>query len=345
MPSLINSDLAAVSTGSGLYLYYQNDKSLHETYSADGKSWTASSTTVSDDLSDEGSPITAYYVKYDGSMDKKETIHVVYIDHQHTLREKAKVLSDGGEAQWVEIDVPDSLKKAPIETSTLASGVANDDTTYYSFQWVFFVESPPEEDIRVAGIIRNSKNGWVWEHAADLIEEPAAALPGTALANYVTTATSRVFLQDHKENLVQYNGGYGSWTSMLSSNPITYYLVSHESLTYTYTNLDKETIVSSDGVLISTPIAAASSNETEHPHVFYISRPTDSNTAAIQDYQGGTSTRIGGSYAPGSRLGAATLGCDTVYLFHKDTSSPLAISSEVFDGGSWKSNGTVVRSS
>ncbi|OTA97945.1 hypothetical protein M434DRAFT_26343 [Hypoxylon sp. CO27-5] len=320
MPSLINSDLAAVSTGSGLYLYYQNDRSLHETYSADGKSWTASSTIVSDDLSDEGSPITAYYVKYDGSMDKKETIHVVYIDHQHTLREKAKVLSDGGEAQWVEIDVPDSLKKAPIETSTLASGVANDDTTYYSFQWVFFVESPPEEDIRVAGIIRNSKNGWVWEHAADLIEEPAAALPGTALANYVTTATSRVFLQDHEENLVQYNGGYGSWTN-------------------------KETIISSNGVLLSTPIAAASSNETEHPHVFYISRATDSNTAAIQDYQGSTSTRVSGSYAPGSRLGAATLGCDTVYLFHKDTSSPLAISSAVFDGGSWKSNGTVVGSS
>ncbi|KAI0148147.1 hypothetical protein F4776DRAFT_660320 [Hypoxylon sp. NC0597] len=320
MPSLINSDLAAVSTSSGLYLYYQDGQSIYETSSTDGKVWAASSTTVSDDLSSNGSPITAYHVKYDGSIDKKETIHVVYLDRQGTLREKARVvLSDGGEAQWNEIEVPDSIKNAPIETSTLASGVGFDDTTYYSSQWVFFVEAPSSGGIRVAAIIRNSENGWVWEHATDLLEDPAIALPGTALANYVTTATAQLFLQDHDENLVQYNGGYGSWSS-------------------------REIVVSSDGVLLSTPIAASSSNATEYPHVFYVSRATNSQVAAVQDYQGGTTTQIVGSYAPGSRIGAVTLGCD-VYLFLKEDTDPLAISSMVYSGGSWKSNGTVVRSS
>ncbi|KAI1142790.1 hypothetical protein F5Y05DRAFT_366187 [Hypoxylon sp. FL0543] len=321
MAPLINSDLAAVSTGSTLYLYYQDGQSIRETSSQDGKSWTASSTTVSDELSPDGSPFTAYHVKYDGSLDSKETIHVLYRDSRGSLRETAKVLSEGAEAQWTEIDVPDDIQNAPIETSTLASDVSHDDTTYGSFQWVFFVEAPSSGPIRVAAIIRNKDNGWVWEHAKDLLEDPATALPGTSLATTVTISTAHLFFQDHDENIVQYNGGYGSWNN-------------------------KETVVKGDGVLPNTPIAVATSNAAESPHVFYVTRPSDSQLSSIQDYQGGTTTQVtAGTYEPGSNIGAVTLGCETYLFLRGPASDPLSIVSLVLEGGSWEDNGTVVPSS
>ncbi|KAI1412616.1 hypothetical protein F5Y13DRAFT_44805 [Hypoxylon sp. FL1857] len=317
MSSLITSDLVPVWTGSKLYLYYQDGQSLHETSSEDGKSWTASSTTISDELSSAGSPITAYHVKYDGSLDSKETIHVLYRDRNGSLRETAKVLSDGADGQWNEIPVPSDLVNASVPTSTLASAVSHDDRTYNSYQWAFFVESPPT---RVAAIIRNQDTNWEWTHAKDLIENPAEALPGTALAVTVTISTAHLVFQDHEENIVRYNGGYDSWS-------------------------DKETIVEGAKVLRSTPIAIATSSTAESPHIFYVS-----NDSKIQHYQGGDNTTEvvtpSGSvtYEPGSHLGAVTAGCDTYLFLRGPAADPLSIISLVLQGDSWANNGPVVSS-
>lgn len=79
MPSLLTSDLAAVSAGSHLYLYYQNGHELRETQSTDGKAWTANSTAIAADLDENGSAITAYFVKYDGGYGGKSTARFVPI--------------------------------------------------------------------------------------------------------------------------------------------------------------------------------------------------------------------------------------------------------------------------
>lgn len=75
MPSLGGTDLAAVSTGSKLYLYYQNGNNIYETSSdKDGSNWTASSATVGSNAKGEGSPLTAYYVAHDGVFGGKSTV-------------------------------------------------------------------------------------------------------------------------------------------------------------------------------------------------------------------------------------------------------------------------------
>jgi len=75
MPSLSGTDLAVVSTGSILYLYYQNGTDIHETFSdEDGAHWTASSTIVGSNAKVDGSPLTAYYLKNDGVLGGKSTV-------------------------------------------------------------------------------------------------------------------------------------------------------------------------------------------------------------------------------------------------------------------------------
>jgi len=74
MPSIQTTDLAAVSTESKLYIYYQDNTNILEASSENGSSWTVSSTVVGDGCKNEGSAITAYYVKCDGSYSGKSTV-------------------------------------------------------------------------------------------------------------------------------------------------------------------------------------------------------------------------------------------------------------------------------
>ena len=75
MGALTTSDYAATSDGTKIYLYYQNDSNqIREVTSSDGSKWSESNAVVAENLNGGGSPITAYYVAYDGTANKKSTV-------------------------------------------------------------------------------------------------------------------------------------------------------------------------------------------------------------------------------------------------------------------------------
>lgn len=62
-------------------------------------------------------------------------IHVIYIDASGYLHELVKTPTDN--TKWEERELSDDIKKAPIQTSRLASGVCHD-TSSGAHQWIFF---------------------------------------------------------------------------------------------------------------------------------------------------------------------------------------------------------------
>ncbi|KAF7155586.1 hypothetical protein CNMCM5623_008128 [Aspergillus felis] len=310
MPSLQSTDLAAVSTGSKLYLYYQNDSSIHEAHSDDGSSWTTSSTIVGEDCNPNGSAITAYHMKNDGSFGKKETIHVFYMDHNGRLREQVKVLSEGD--TWKQNDLPDDIKKEPIPTSRLSSGICHDNSNG-AHQWVYFEKLNTDSGkVEVAEIRNGKESSYKWVYRKILPQNPAEALPGTSLAANLTDPRTNLFFQDHEGNLVQYSGGYEQWNN-------------------------KIVMLKKEQVQISTPLTTCDSSKPDKPHVFYVSKVTP---PAVEDFVDGESTQVA-RYVPGTRLGAATLKNKT-FLFFKPLTHPVEIWTHVYDGSSWGIGSKVV---
>lgn len=86
MPAVVTSDFAAISDGSTIYVYYQNNANeLREVTSPDGSKWTETPSAVADKLNAGGSPITAYYVKYDGTAGGKSSVwHTTREFHKYT---------------------------------------------------------------------------------------------------------------------------------------------------------------------------------------------------------------------------------------------------------------------
>lgn len=77
MASLTNTDLAAVSTDTGIHLYYQKGAQILEAQTANGSVWTTSTAVVGDKAQDGGSPIAAYYVTHDGTSNKANPVPAV----------------------------------------------------------------------------------------------------------------------------------------------------------------------------------------------------------------------------------------------------------------------------
>lgn len=80
MGAIVTSDFAAISDGSTIYVYYQSDANeLREVTSSDGSKWTETSSAVAGKLNAGGSPITAYFVKNDGTAGGKSSVkHLIH---------------------------------------------------------------------------------------------------------------------------------------------------------------------------------------------------------------------------------------------------------------------------
>ena len=74
MPSLLTSELAAVSTGFEFYLFYQDGTNILQAHSADNNSWTTDSTAIAEDGLYSGSALTAYFVASDANFDRGPTV-------------------------------------------------------------------------------------------------------------------------------------------------------------------------------------------------------------------------------------------------------------------------------
>ena len=74
MSSLVNTDLAAASTGSNSHLFYQQNSKIIHTQSGGGNTWTVETTPVGEDAKSSGAAITAYYVEKDANFSKKPTV-------------------------------------------------------------------------------------------------------------------------------------------------------------------------------------------------------------------------------------------------------------------------------
>jgi len=295
MAPAISADLAAVTVGSKLYLYYQEGTNIYEVTSEDGVKWTKGSSVVGDDCQDAGSPITAYYVTSDGPFDNKATIHVLYIDSKDILREQVKVISNG--ESWQAKVITKDLKKAALAASRLSSGVCHG-----SHQWAFFEERDTEGAISIAEVRNGSGKDDTWVHTHILPEAAKDFLPGTSIAANINDATSRLFFQGHSRNIYQAEWSTGGkW-------------------------LNLHVLVSKEKALISTPIATCSSTDPENPHVFYVAFGTND----IHDI---LSTDVIGLHRPGTKLAATAQG-NKVFLFHVTVAAPTSISTTVYDGKS-----------
>ncbi|KAK1144665.1 hypothetical protein N8T08_004969 [Aspergillus melleus] len=313
MPALITSDYATVSDSSTIWVYYQNDANeLCEVTSSDGSKWTETSGAVADKLNAGGSPITAYYVKNDGTAGGKSAIHVIYIDASGILHEKVKTPLDN--QKWEERELSDDIKKAPNQTSRLASGVCHD-TAPGAHQWIFFEKLDSESGSpQIAELRSGSESSFKWTYQAILPEMPASALPGTQLATNITNPANHLFFQDHEGDVTEYIGGYDSWN-------------------------DHAEILTNDKVEINTPISAANSSVPEKPYVFYVSRTTPL-TIMCYDHDKSKSTEVG-RYFPGTNLDAITVQTK-VYLVHKPLEKRGAVWTRVFDGKEWGMGAQVV---
>jgi hypothetical protein len=75
MTSLTNTDLAAVTVRTTLYLFYQNGTQIFEASSTDsGSTWKLNSSPIADKCNPNGSALTAYYLIHDGYFDDKAAV-------------------------------------------------------------------------------------------------------------------------------------------------------------------------------------------------------------------------------------------------------------------------------
>ena len=74
MPSLLTTELAAVSTGDDFYLFYQDGTNILQAHSTDNNSWATDSTAIAEDGLYSGSALTAYYVVSDANFSQKPTV-------------------------------------------------------------------------------------------------------------------------------------------------------------------------------------------------------------------------------------------------------------------------------
>jgi len=306
--SLMNSDLAAVSTGEKLYLYYQdNGNKIREASFSPGGSWESSSTVVADDCNgNSGSAITAYFIPHDSSFLNEATIHVIYINSQKTLKEQVKVISKGD--SWEEIPVPDNIKNTPNETSRLASGTCHVSATG-AHQWVYFVRNNANGAGEVAELRRESSKGSPWVLRSGLPQPPGSALVGTSLGVSESSSYTYLFLQDYAGNLVKSSGLYEKWEAPTQFVP-------------------------KSNVMISSPIAISTPVSPDKPLCFFVGPAPF--PICIGDEQHG-------STAPAGKLGAAVLDGQT-YVFHRVATTPTSISVVVYKESdkSWGSTTTVV---
>ncbi|KAJ3483799.1 hypothetical protein NLG97_g7220 [Lecanicillium saksenae] len=311
MSTLTDTDFAAISTEDRIYLYYQQEKTILEVHSSDGVKWVPGISLAVDQLDPNGSPITAYFVKNDGSHDDKPTIHVFYIDSHGKLCEQNRVVSD---SKWQAGNLPTEIATAPVNTSKLSSGVCHDEEQDQSHQWVYFTQENKDKGIYEVAEIRSGSPRWEWVYRKVLPDKGQAALPGTTIAANITDAVNYLFFQDHAGNIMQYSGGLEKWES-------------------------GEVLIKSGNAVINTPLASCLSVEPGKIHMFYAAN-TATAGFSVQDFADQKNIRVT-SWAPGSRLGAAKLS-NTVYLFYKDATLPLAISTMLYKDGAWSRGPKVV---
>ncbi|KAL3471337.1 hypothetical protein BJX99DRAFT_266874 [Aspergillus californicus] len=301
MPVLTTSDFAVTSSGTTIYVYYQQDHSLIETTSDDGKTWAKSSGEVASDLNPDGSPFTAYYVRHDGTAGGNPSVHVIYVDKEGHLVELVKQPVSGN--KWTKRDLA-AVTHKPVNTSKLTSAVCHDSAPG-AHQWFFFEESNETSTPQIAEYRSGSESNWSWRYQAVLPEKSGTALPGTQLACYMSNPTTHLFFQTHSGNILECLGGYADWTS------------------------SKE-ILTADKVEISTPLVAVASNEVDKPYVFYVDKAA---THMIQVYKDGKSTPVT-KHMPGTRLGAGVLNSE-VYLIHRRVEDTSGIYASSYDGNKW----------
>ncbi|KAK2753574.1 protein kinase ssp1 [Arachnomyces sp. PD_36] len=302
MASLLNTDLAPVPVGKALYLFYQKDADILETHTEDGSAWTSGSAVVGDKAQPGGSPITAFYVNYDGTSNPtnpEAAIHVLYIDSDNAIRERVKVISKG---VWEERAVPAEFVKSAVQTSRISSGYCHVEKIG-AHQWLFYVRQK-EGNFELVELRSGDASHFKWTGRKDLPQGRGAVLPGATIATSLTNPTTHLYFQDHDYKVHEFRGTYESWDH-------------------------GNTVLDKGEVEISTPLATCDSDTKDQPHLFYVDNAA---TKQIRDYQA-KKAPIGPFY-PGTKLGAAVFQ-GKPHLFYRELQGTYGITTKVFDGTKW----------
>jgi len=299
MPSLVNSDFAAVSAGKDVFLFYQDSTKILSVYTEQGSAWSAIAAPIAEDASYSGSAITAYYVEKDVNLNDKPTIHVLYINQSNQLVEKARELPSGS---WQNIALADPVKKGPVQNSRLTSGSYNHGSGWNPLgsQWVYFV-SPSNGSQVITEIRRAPKDPWYSETV--LPQKFGEALPGASLAVTIVQGAIQLFFQDHDQNIILYENLGSEW-------------------------VDKKVYIENKTVQATSPLAAARENHSSKSHVFFANKDKQ-----ISHYYNGKEEQIG-EYYPGTKLGAVYHE-NTLTVFYKTIHPAGQIHTLVYKDGKW----------
>ncbi|KAE8148087.1 hypothetical protein BDV25DRAFT_131539 [Aspergillus avenaceus] len=307
MSSLDSTDLAGISTNDqDIYLFYQRSGNIVEAFTEQESSPPTESVNVASDAQNNGSPLTAYYVKEDQDHDKKSTIHLIYINKDRTLVEKVRVLP--GE-DWQ--DAPKPPGEA-VDQSRICSDVSQIDRGPDSppgSQWVYFT-SQEGNKLPLTELRRNNKGNF---HIERVLPEKSLSLPGTHLACVVTRERVDVYHQDHDKNIKLWR---------------------HETQKSSSWE-DMGTVVEGRKVMVNTPLAAV--NKDGMNHLIYAD-----NQMKIMDMVEGKTIQVASRIYGNAGINAIPYK-DRVVLFYKLIDPVGAIGTASYRDGKWKEEGPFIK--
>ncbi|KAB8302169.1 hypothetical protein EYC80_005616 [Monilinia laxa] len=310
MSSLLSSELAAVSIGNDIHLFYQNGQEILETSSANGQSWAQDTTTIAKDANYAGSAITAYYVDKDANFSKAHTIHLLYINSSNQLVEKVKKLSSN---TWESVTLEDAVKKGPEPNSRLAGAAYNFNGGWNpeGSQWVYYTTRDSTDAKEGITEIRRTPGG-SWKTESVLPQKWGQILLATSLAVTIVRGEIQLFFQNHDLDISLYRNTNNSWT-------------------------DQGAIIKGSLVAANTSLAATKTSDGK-THIFYASK--SSPPKIIHSVDGGSEELV--DFYPGSKIGT-TSSENKASTFYRSLNPVGNVEQKEYEGGNWGAAATVIK--
>ncbi|QSZ35227.1 hypothetical protein DSL72_008096 [Monilinia vaccinii-corymbosi] len=309
MPSHLSSELAVVSIGNDIHLFYQNDQKILETRYTNGQAWAQDETPVATDGKSAGSAITAYYVDKDANFSNAHTIHVLYINSSDQLVERVKKLSSGA---WESVTLEDAVKNGPEPNSRLAGGAYNFDGGWNpeGSQWAYYTTRDPTDAREGITEIRRTPSG-AWRTESVLPQNWGQILLASSLAVTIVKGEIQLFFQTHDLDISLYKNTGHQWT-------------------------DRGKVIDGSLVAANTALAATKTADGK-THIFYASRGSPSKI--IHSVDGGTEEVV--NFYPGSKIGATSSG-NQVSTFYRSLNPVGNVEERKNEKGSWGAAATVI---
>ncbi|ESZ96295.1 developmental-specific protein Ssp1 [Sclerotinia borealis F-4128] len=310
MPSLLTTELAVVSVGTDIHLFYQNGQDIFETHSANGQAWVQDTTPIAKDGDYAGSAITAYYVDKDANFYNAHTIHLLYINSSHELVEKVKKLATN---TWEGVTLEDVVKKGPEMNSRLAGAAYNFNGGWNpeGSQWVYYTSRDTTDAKEGVTEIRRTPSG-SWNVERVLPQKWGQILLATSLAVTIVRGEIQLFFQNHDLDICLYKNTNNSWS-------------------------DEGAVIKGSLVAANTTLSATKTSDGK-THIFYASKNSPQNI--IHSVDGAQEELV--KFYPGSKVGTTSSG-DKVSTFYRSLNPVGNVEEKKYEGGKWGAATTVIK--